>query len=65
MWTYWQAQDPKKRQNALVGTNTWMNNPPSAITTLDDLVDIGYAGESIRLGDTMSATSGPFCYVYL
>ena len=65
MWTFWQATSPKTRQNAIVGTDTWMNSPPSANTTLDHIVDLGYAGENIRLGDTMSTTSGPFCYIYL
>lgn len=65
MWSYWQAIGPAKRQNAITSTNTWMNNPPSANTTLDDIVSIGYEGLSIRLGDTVSTFSGPFCYIYI
>lgn len=65
MWTFWQAISPATRQYALSGTNTWTNVPPSPDTTLDAIVDIGYAGASIRLGDTMSTTKGPFCYIYL
>jgi tyrosinase len=65
MWAYWQALDPKKRQNALTGTRTFFNNPPSPNTTLDEMMEYGDAGPSIRLGDVMSTTSGPLCYIYI
>ncbi|KAK3325055.1 hypothetical protein B0H66DRAFT_109635 [Apodospora peruviana] len=68
-WWIWQQLSPNKRQftNASVGlTRTFMNMPPSPPATLDDMVDYSYAGgPPRRLGDLMSTTSGPFCYVYL
>ncbi|KAF7594719.1 hypothetical protein BBP40_008612 [Aspergillus hancockii] len=66
VWWIWQNLDLKKRQNAISGTGTFMNNPSSANTTLDTVIDIGYAnGEPIAMRDLMSTTGGPFCYVYL
>lgn len=66
VWWIWQNLDLKKRLNAISGTGTFLNNPESPDTTLDTLVDLGYAGgESIAMRDLMSTISGPFCYVYL
>ncbi|KAK3938963.1 tyrosinase-like protein orsC [Diplogelasinospora grovesii] len=69
MWTYWQAIDPAKRQTDLnagtYGHVTWANDPPSALTQLTDVIDMGYAGPSTTIGEVMSTTSGPFCYFYL
>jgi tyrosinase len=40
--------------------------PPSANTTLDDVLQFGYAGgDTLSIGSVMSTTSGPFCYIYL
>ncbi|KAH8651636.1 hypothetical protein BGZ60DRAFT_473728 [Tricladium varicosporioides] len=65
MWTLWQALDPSTRQYALSGTNTMLNNPPSANTTLDDVINLGYAGGvPLPIRDVMSTTKGPFCYIY-
>ncbi|CAI7572113.1 unnamed protein product [Penicillium bialowiezense] len=65
-WWIWQNLDLKKRGNAISGTGTFLNMPASANTTLDTLVDIGYAGgEPIAMRDLMSTVSGPFCYIYL
>jgi len=65
-WWIWQMLDPKKRVNAVGGTNTFLNNPPSANTTLEDYVNYGYAtGPPRQLKDLMSTLSDPFCYVYL
>jgi len=60
-----QAMDPATRQYALDGTNTMLNTPPSANTTLNDTIDIGYAaGSPIKMKDVMSTVKGPFCYIY-
>ncbi|KAJ5968633.1 hypothetical protein N7501_004881 [Penicillium viridicatum] len=65
-WWIWQNLDLHKRQNAISGTGTFLNGPPSPNTTLDTLIDIGYAGgETIAMRDLMSTISGPFCYIYL
>jgi len=65
MWALWQALDPVKRTNAMSGTNTWLNEPPSANTTVNDIVELGFAGPSIRIGDITSTIAGPLCYIYI
>ncbi|KAH7364797.1 hypothetical protein BKA65DRAFT_492035, partial [Rhexocercosporidium sp. MPI-PUGE-AT-0058] len=68
VWWLWQNQDPANRLNAISGTGTLMNMPPSANTTLDTIVDVGYAGNEgygpIAMRDLMSTVDGPFCYTY-
>jgi hypothetical protein len=65
VWWTWQSLGLQTRQNAIAGTITFMNNPPSRNTTLDDMIDLGYAGApNITIGDTMNTLAGPFCYVY-
>ncbi|KAE8158513.1 hypothetical protein BDV40DRAFT_20072 [Aspergillus tamarii] len=66
VWWIWQNLDLHKRQNAISGTGTFMNNPASPNTTLDTVIDIGHAnGGPIAMRDLMSTTAGPFCYVYV
>ena len=68
VWWIWQMLSPSQRQFgsiALMGTNTFLNNPPSADTTPNDYVDLGWAGPKKQIKDLMSTVSGPFCYVYL
>ncbi|KAK1623769.1 hypothetical protein BDP81DRAFT_399120 [Colletotrichum phormii] len=69
VWWMWQMLSPNARQfadDAVMGTNTFLNSPPSADTTLDDVLEYGYAaGPSIKIRDTMSTLAGPYCYVYL
>jgi tyrosinase len=65
-WWIWQILDPSKRTNQISGTDTFLNNPPSANTTLDTPIDLGYAaGPAVTMRDLMSTTEGPFCYIYL
>lgn len=47
------------------GHMTWANEPASRKATFDDVLDMGYAGESTTIGNVMSTLSGPFCYFYL
>jgi tyrosinase len=54
----------KNRQNAIAGTNTIFNFPPSANTTLDDLIDLGVNAPALRIGNVMSTVSDQFCYIY-
>jgi tyrosinase len=64
-WWMWQALDLKERQNATAGTVTFMNNPPSRNTTLNDTIALGYAGvPNIKIADALNTLAGPFCYVY-
>lgn len=65
VWRVWQLLDFDNRHYAISGTNTFLNLPPSANTTLDDIVDLGYAGGGpITIRELMSTTEGPFCYTY-
>jgi tyrosinase len=65
VWWIWQNLDLANRQNAISGTGTFLNYPPSANTTLDTVINIGYAGgTSIAMSELMSTTEGPFCYTY-
>ncbi|WYZ40990.1 hypothetical protein EsH8_IV_001331 [Colletotrichum jinshuiense] len=69
VWWMWQMLSPNARQfsdNAVMGTNTFLNQPPSPNTTLDDYLEYGYAaGPAIKIRDVMSTLAGPFCYTYL
>jgi tyrosinase len=67
VWWTWQNLDRDNRLNAISGTGTILNSPPSANTTLDTLIDLGYsagAPTSRPMKDLMSTTDGMFCYVY-
>ncbi|KAK5130705.1 hypothetical protein LTR08_001735 [Meristemomyces frigidus] len=71
MWTYWQLLDPQSRFSEAAmnggpyGHITWENNPASRVANFSDVLDMGYAGDPITIGEVMSTTSGPFCYFYL
>ncbi|KZM28651.1 Tyrosinase [Ascochyta rabiei] len=67
-WWIWQQLDRKTRfgESGISGTGTFLNSPPSANTTLDTLIDLGYAASpAVTMNDLMSTTEGPLCYVYL
>ncbi|KAG6362936.1 hypothetical protein INS49_008031 [Diaporthe citri] len=68
LWALWQTRDPSTRytqlDNGTYGHITWANSPASRLAELDDIIDVGYAGPSIKIRDAMSTTSGPFCYFY-
>ncbi|KAF8858679.1 Di-copper centre-containing protein [Acephala macrosclerotiorum] len=66
VWWIWQNLDLENRQNAISGTGTFLNYPASANTTLDTVINLGYAvpGASIAMSEIMSTISGPFCYTY-
>ena len=65
-WWIWQMLDPSGRKDQISGTDTFLNVPPSANTTLDTPIDLGYAaGPAVTMSDLMSTTEGPFCYIYL
>ena len=63
----WQNQDLANRQNAISGTITLNNNPPSRNGTLDDIIELGVnsPGGGITIRDAMSTMKGPFCYIYI
>ncbi|KAK0626913.1 hypothetical protein B0T14DRAFT_534966 [Immersiella caudata] len=59
MWTIWQAL------RGPYAYATWANEPPSALASLCDVIDMGYAGDSTTIGEVMSITGGEFCCFYL
>jgi tyrosinase len=67
-WWMWQMLDPYKRQfttEAISGTGTFLNQPPSPNTTLDTIVDFDFAASPpLPMRDILSTTNGPFCYIY-
>ncbi len=69
VWWIWQHLSTKDRTQgptAVAGTRTFLNNPPSPNTTIDDVVDMGFAGgPALQIKDLLSTTAGPFCYIYL
>ncbi|GKZ31311.1 hypothetical protein AbraIFM66950_011705 [Aspergillus brasiliensis] len=64
VWTIWQGLDPAKRRNAIWGTSTRSNDPPSANMTLDDMLEFGFISQQLQFADLMNPLSGPFCYRY-
>ncbi|GKZ67630.1 hypothetical protein AnigIFM50267_002115 [Aspergillus niger] len=64
VWTIWQGLDPAKRRNAIWGTSTRGDDPPSANMTLDDLLNFGFISQPLKFADLMNPLSGPFCYYY-
>ena len=68
VWWIWQLQDLAKRQDAVSGTITLNNVPPSRNTTLEDLQDIGYNAGPVPLKDlmnTLGGLNGELCYIYV
>ncbi|KAI4916637.1 uncharacterized protein J4E92_009141 [Alternaria infectoria] len=68
-WWIWQQLDRKTRTSeagGISGTGTFLNMPPSANTTFDTTINLGYAADGTeRMEDLMSTTEGPFCYIYV
>lgn len=64
----WQALDPVNRvygNNAINGTLTFLNSPPSAAVTFDTQIEMGsITDQVVVMRDLMSTISGPFCYMY-
>ena len=64
-WWIWQNQDIKNRQNAISGTITLNNSPPSRNGTLEDVIELGVNAPGMQIKDAMSTIAGPFCYIYV
>ncbi|KAL2134941.1 hypothetical protein VTI74DRAFT_10348 [Chaetomium olivicolor] len=61
----WQMLDFKNRQDVF-GTNTMLNFPPSANTTVEDLIDLSPLTAPVKIKDLMNTIGGtPLCYIYL
>ncbi|KAL8383446.1 hypothetical protein RB595_010578 [Gaeumannomyces hyphopodioides] len=68
VWAMWQELGPKTRYSdlgsGLYSHQTWANVPSSNLTSMDEMLDMGYSGGKITIGEVMDTTSGPFCYIY-
>lgn len=70
VWWLWQTADPTRRiygDNAISGTHTFLNTPPSANVTLNTEIEMKYiTNRVVMMRDLMSTTAaaGPFCYIY-
>ncbi|KAK2738809.1 hypothetical protein FQN55_000447, partial [Onygenales sp. PD_40] len=53
VWWIWQNQDPETRLHAVAGTHTVFNDPPSANTTLEDIIELGVNAGGFPLGDLL------------
>ena len=69
MWALFQEMDPDTRHkdlgSGLYAHQTWWNAPPSDLTSMDEVLDLGYAAGNITIREVMDTTKGPFCYFYL
>ncbi len=64
-WWIWQNQDLANRQDAIAGTITLLNNPPSRNGTLQDTLNMGVNAPTVQIKDVMSTVAGPLCYIYV
>nr|POE94522.1 tyrosinase-like protein orsc [Quercus suber] len=67
IWSNWQWLDYQNRANALQGTSTLGNNPPSNPMTLNDMLPFGFVAPAVRFGDVMDhfgGLNGSLCYRY-
>jgi len=52
-------------RQGVFGTGTFMNIPPSANVTVEDVIDLGPLAPKVKIKDVMSTVGGgPLCYVY-
>ncbi|KAI0120706.1 tyrosinase [Xylariales sp. AK1849] len=65
VWWVWQLMDFDNRQFEISGTRTFRNSPASDNATMDDIIDLGYAGGyPITIRELTSTIDGPLCYTY-
>ncbi|KAF1837597.1 Di-copper centre-containing protein [Decorospora gaudefroyi] len=64
----WQNQDIENRKDQVMGTITFLDQPPSRNGTVDDVLTLGPMFRDtfadITIADALSTVGGPFCYVY-
>jgi tyrosinase len=63
MWTIWQKAHPDQVQ-AVSGTRTTQNMPPSSYGTLDDTIGWGKLGKQRQLRELVSVGQNGLCYRY-
>jgi tyrosinase len=64
-WWIWQNQDLASRQNAIGGTITLFDSPPSRDGVLTDWLDMTVVGQSNMIQNVMNTQGGPLCYIYV
>ena len=65
VWWIWQnLEDAKERTYSIAGTRTPSNTPPSANTTLDDVLVMGVLGEDRVIKDLLNTMKEGLCYIY-
>ncbi|CAL3964034.1 unnamed protein product [Diplocarpon coronariae] len=68
VWWIWQTRNLTYGLQAIGGTRTFNNTPPSPLATLDDEVGLLHLGAPVILRDllnTVGGKGGDFCYVYV
>ncbi|KAK4182224.1 putative tyrosinase [Podospora australis] len=72
VWTLWQAlggpfatQRYTDLGSGPYAHQSWANEPPSPLTQMSEVLDMGYAAPSTTISEVMSTTGGEFCYFYL
>lgn len=61
----WQMLDFNNRKGVF-GTRTFLNGPPSANTTIEDLLVVAPLGDSVKIKDVTNTVGGsPLCYIYI
>ncbi|VBB76622.1 Putative Tyrosinase [Podospora comata] len=72
MWAVWQALGSPFSTTRFTDLGSgpyahqsWANEPPSPLTPLTEVLDMGYAAPSTTIANVMSTTGGEFCYFYL
>ncbi|KAI7541534.1 hypothetical protein KC331_g5502, partial [Hortaea werneckii] len=64
IYTVWQNLAWDEREDAIDGTSTLLNSPPTADMQLSDVLSFGLVAEDKTFGDLMDTMSGPYCYRY-
>ena len=64
-WWIWQNLNLAPRQDALAGTITLDNDPPSRNGTLTDVINMGVLAPSVQIKNVMSTLAGPLYYIYV
>lgn len=64
LWSIWQGQNYTDRAEALDGTVTFANDPPSANATLDTVMHMFEAGGDMPIAKAMSTFENGYCYMY-
>ncbi|KAK1829565.1 tyrosinase-like protein [Podospora conica] len=61
----WQMLDFQNRKGVF-GTNTFLDQPPSANTTIEDLLVVAPLANSVKIKDVTNTVGGsPLCYIYI